>query len=122
MRAYVFTLALFLSSALSVNATDRLAIVVSPHQSFAPASLVVRVHVAPDVANRALEVVAESDDYFRSSRVQLDGDGAPATSMLEFRSLPSGNYEVRVILIDSTGRQRASAREHVIVIPSADDR
>jgi hypothetical protein len=115
-------LALFLSSALSLNARERLSIVVSPRQSFAPASLVVRVRITPDVDNRALEVVAESGDYYRSSRIQLDDDGAPATSLLEFRSLPGGNYDVRAVLIDSTGRQRASAREHVIVIPSGGDR
>ena len=122
MRAHVFPFVLFLSSALSLNASGRLAIAVSPRQSFAPASVVVRVHITPDVANRALEVVAESDGYYRSSRIQLDGDGAPATSSLEFRSLPGGDYDVRAILIDSTGRQRASAREHVIAILSVGDR
>ena len=122
MRAQVFTFGLLLSSALSLNAGERLAIVVSPRHSFAPASLVVRVHITPDVANRALEVVAESADYYRSSRIQLDGESAPATSLLEFRSLPGGDYDVRATLIDSTGRQRASAREHVVVIASAGDR
>ena len=119
MRFQVLTSALLLTSALSMHASERLAIAVSPRQSFAPASLVVRVHVTPDVANRTLEVVAESEDYYRSSRIQLDGDGAPATSLLEFRSLPGGDYDVRAILIDNTGHQRASAREHVIVFPSS---
>lgn len=122
MRTHVFTFVLFLSSALSLNASEPLTIVVSPRQSLAPASLMVRVYVAPDVANRALEVVADSEAYYRSSRIQLDGDDAPATSLLQFRSLPGGDYEVRAILIDSTGRQRAFAREHVIVIPASGDR
>jgi hypothetical protein len=122
MRAQVFTFVLFISSALSLNASERLAIAVSPRQSFAPASLVVRVHIAPNVANRALEVVAESDEYYRSSRIQLDGGDAQATSLLEFRSVPGGDYDVRAILIDSTGHQLASAREHVIVISSSGDR
>jgi hypothetical protein len=122
MRDQVFTCLLFLSSALSLNANERLALAVSPRHSFAPASVLVRVHITPDVANRVLEVVAESDDYYRSSRIQLDGDGAPATSLLEFRSLPGGDYDVRANLLDSTGRQRASAREHLIVIPSGGDR
>jgi len=122
MRAQLFTCGLFLSSALSLNASERLAIAVSPRQSFAPASLVVRVHVTPDVANRALEVVAESADYYRSSRIQLDGDGAPTSSLLEFRSLPGGDYDVRAVLIDNAGRQRASASEHIIVLSSSGDR
>jgi hypothetical protein len=122
MRAHLFASALLLSSALSANASERLAIAVSPRQSFAPASLVVRVHLTPNVANRALEIVAESDDYYRSSRIQLDGDGAPTTSLVEFRSLPGGDYDVRVILIDNTGHQRASARDHVVVLPAGGDR
>jgi hypothetical protein len=122
MRVHVFTFVLFLSSALSLNASERLAIAVSPRQSLAPASLMVRVYITPDVANRALEVVADSEAYYRSSRIQLDGDGAPATSLVEFRSLPGGDYEVRAVLIDSTGRQRASTSERVIVIPASGDR
>ena len=122
MRGHVFTIVLFLSSALPLNASERLAIAVSPRQSLAPASLMVRVSIVPDVANRALEVVAESEAYYRSSRIQLDGDGAPATSLLEFRRLPDGDYEVRAILIDSTGLPRALAREHVVVIPASGDR
>jgi hypothetical protein len=122
MRIHLFTSALFLSTALSLNASDRLAVAVSPRQTFAPASLVVRVHITPDVANRALEVVAQSEDYYRSSRIQLDGDGAPATSLLELRGLPDGVYDVQASLIDSTGHQRASAREHVVVLPSGGER
>jgi hypothetical protein len=122
MTPQLFVSALFLWSALSLNAGRPLAIAVSPLQSFAPASLVVRVHVTPDVANRALEIVVVSDDYYRSSRIQLDGNEAPATSSLEFRSLPGGDYDVRAILIDSSGHQRAAAREHVIVLPPAGER
>jgi hypothetical protein len=49
-------------------------------------------------------------------------DETPVTSSLEFRSLPGGDYDVRAILIDSAGHQRAAAREHVIVLPSGGDR
>ncbi len=122
MRTQLFVSALLLWSASSLNAGRPLAIAVSPLQSFAPASLVVRIHITPDVANRVVEVVAESDDYYRSSRIQLDGNDAPKTSSLEFRSLPGGDYDVRAILIDSSGHPRASAREHVIVLPLAGER
>jgi hypothetical protein len=118
MRAQIFASALFLWPMPPVNADSPLAIAVSPLQSIAPATVVVRVHISPNVANRALEVVAQSDDFYRSSRIQLDGDDAPTGNSLEFRSLPGGDYEVRATLIDSTGNRRASARAHVIVIPS----
>ena len=85
---------LLLSSAVSAGPIDRLTLTASPISSFAPANLVVRVHVTPDPANRALEVIAESSDYFRSSRMQLDGEDALKTIALEFRGLPPGDYLV----------------------------
>jgi hypothetical protein len=45
-----------------VNAGEPLTIAVSSLQSFAPTTLVVRIHVAPDVDNRALVVTAESGE------------------------------------------------------------
>jgi hypothetical protein len=110
---------LLLSSAVSAGPTERLTLAVSPVSSFAPTNLVVRVHVTPDPANRALEVIAESSDYLRSSRMQLDGEDAPKTVTLEFRGLPRGDYAVRSALIDSAGHERASARRQVIVLGSA---
>jgi hypothetical protein len=110
---------LLLSSAVSAGPIDRLTLTASPISSFAPANLVVRVHVTPDPANRALEVIAESSDYFRSSRMQLDGEDALKTITLEFRGLPPGDYAVWGRLIDSAGHQRASVRRQVIVLASA---
>jgi hypothetical protein len=71
MRAHLIVLALFLSLAVSVNAREPLTIAVSPSRSFAPTNLVVRVRLVPDAANRTLEVVAESNGYYRSSRIQI---------------------------------------------------
>lgn len=92
---------------------------VSPAVSFAPANLVVRTTIASDPENRAVEVVAESPEFYRSSEIQLEGDRAPRTSQFEFRSLPPGKYEVRATLRGSTGRERASVRQQVNVISSA---
>jgi hypothetical protein len=89
--------------------------------SFAPTNLTVRVHVTPDAANRALEVTADSDTYYRSSRIQLDGQHASTTMVLEFRNVPGGDYDVRATLIDSAGQRRADVHKQVQVIPSAAD-
>ncbi len=97
---------------------DRLTLKVSPAVCFAPANLVVRATVLADADNRAVEVVAESPDFYRSSEIQLDGDKAPRTNMFEFRSLPPGSYEVRAILIGSGGEERASVRQSVNVMAS----
>src|SRR6476660_1945016 len=110
---------LMLAAAARADVGDRLTMAVSPAQSFAPTTLTVRVHVTPDAENRALEVVAESGDYYRSSRIQLDGQEAPHTIVVELKSVPGGDYEVRGALIDGSGRSRSLVRTHVIVIGSA---
>jgi len=121
MKIQPFASGVFLSAALTVNAGERLTIAVFPLQSFAPTNLMVRVHVPPDDANRALEVSADSGEYYRSSRIQLDGKDALRTITVEFPRLPGGAYEIRGALIDSAGHVRAFAREQVTVLPSAGD-
>lgn len=105
-----------------LSAGERLTMTVSPAHSFAPANLRVYVRVEPNANNRALEIVAESDGFYRSSFVALDGERAPRTVLLEFRSLPSGDYEIRGVLADATGHERAHEREHVMVMSSRGDR
>jgi hypothetical protein len=110
---------LMLAAATRADVGERLTMAVSPAQSFAPTNLTIRVHVKPDAENRALEIVAESGDYYRSSRIQLDGNEASRTFVVELRSLPGGDYEVRGSLVDASGRARGLVRKHVIVIGSA---
>jgi hypothetical protein len=112
-------LIVLLSSAAVVTARQPLTMSVSPIQSFAPTTLTVRVHMEPSADNRILEVVVESDEYYRSSRVPLEGQDAPRTTSLEFRNLPSGTFEVRGALIDGLGHDRAGMRTRVIVLESA---
>jgi hypothetical protein len=95
---------------------ERLTLRVSPAVAFAPANLVVRATIAASADNRTVEIVAESEDFYRSSEIQLDGDRAPRTSQFEFRSLPPGTYEVKAILRGSSGTERASVRQQVNVI------
>jgi len=120
MRAHVFASALFLSSAVSISANEPLAITVSPMRSFAPTNLTIRIHVQPDASSRALEVVAESGEYYRSSRIQLDGAEAPRTISLEMRNLPGGDYDVRGALIDGAGREQSAVHRQVIVLGSGE--
>lgn len=119
MRARIFAAALVLSSAVPLKSNEPLTMAVSPVQSFAPTNLAIRVHVEPDAGNRALEIVADSGAYYRSSRIQLDGAEAARTIVLEIRNLPGGEYDVRGALIDSTGRERAVVRKQAIVLGSA---
>jgi hypothetical protein len=101
---------------LGAGAREPLAVRVSPAVSFAPANLIVRATIEADASNRSVLIVAESPEFYRSSEIQLDGDNAPRTNMFEFRSLPSGTYEVKAILYGADGHPRAQARQQVNVI------
>ena len=108
--------------AVGARDADRLSMRVSPSVCFAPATLVVRATIASDADNRVVLFVAESQEFYRSSEIQLEGDRAPRTSVVEFRSLPPGLYEVKTVLLGATGDERASVRQQVTVIASGGGR
>lgn len=109
---------LMLTGTLRLGAGERMMLKVSPAFAFAPANLVVRATIPADADNRAVEIVAESDDFYRSSEIQLEGERAARTSTFEFRSLPPGTYEVRANLLGADGRSRAMIRQQVNVLAS----
>jgi hypothetical protein len=108
----------FILLSSGATATDRLAMRVSPAVAFAPANLVVRTTVEADAANRAIEIVAESEEFYRSSEIQLDGAHAPRVTQFEFRSLPKGDYVVRAVLKGQGGDELASVQRQVNVVDS----
>jgi len=116
VRAWVFGLAP--TTTTVVGAKEPFSIRVSRAVSFAPTDLVIRTRVEPDANNRAMEVVADSNGFYRSSAIQLEGDRAPKTTTFEFRSLPPGEYEVTAVVIGADGQRRALARAHVNVVES----
>jgi hypothetical protein len=120
VRAWVCGLAVMTSTV--VGAKEPLSIQVSPAISLAPANLVIRARLEPDADNRAMEVVVESGEFYRSSAIQLDGDRAPRTTTFEFRNVPPGEYEVSALVIGTDGQQRALERSHVNVMESGASR
>jgi len=115
-------LAGILMSIAPLGGTETLKMKVSPMQSFAPANLYVRLSIEPNANNRVVSIVAESEDYFRSSEVALEGDQGPRTVIVQFRSVPGGQYEVRGTVGDSMGNEVASTRQNVFVLASGSDR
>jgi|SRR5437762_67797 len=108
------------ASGLSVGAGERFTMKASPEVSFAPAHLTVRTTVEPDPDNRALEIVIDSPDFYRSSLIQLEGDRAPRTSIIEFRSVPGGSYQISARLLGQSGESRAYVRHVVDVLANGD--
>jgi hypothetical protein len=103
----------------AANADGKLSMKVSPAVAFAPANLIVRTTIASDADNRAIVIVAESADFYRSSEMQLDGEHAPKTNIIQFRSLPMGEYSVRAVLKGQGGRELASTAQTVNIVDSA---
>ena len=118
VRACVLGILMASAATLPAGAGEPITLKVSPAVAFAPANLVVRATVEVNAANRAIEIVAESTDFYRSSEMQLEGEKAPRTNTFEFRSLPPGTYEVRAKLVGADGQARAAVRQQVNVIAS----
>ena len=111
-----------MTATLRAGNAELMTLKVSPAIAFAPANLIVRAMIDADARNRTIEVVAESTDFYRSSEIQLEGDKAPRTSTFEFRSLPSGTYEVTATVRDASGEARAAVRSHVSVLAADGER
>ena len=109
MKGYAILAGVLFLGAVPSQAGSTITLRVSPTMAFAPADLLIRASVDVNADNRKLEIVAESNDYYRSSEIQLDGEDAVRTSLVSFRSLPGGEYTVRVIVRGSRGEVLASS-------------
>jgi hypothetical protein len=89
----------------------------APHVAYAPADLRARLTVTPRAGNRSLVLIAESEDFYRSSEVPLEGEGAPRSVTVQFRGLPRGEYSVSGELRDADGRVLAAVRQDISVLP-----
>jgi hypothetical protein len=116
MKARCLVVAMVLTVTAVTGAKEPLSIRVSPAFSFAPANLVIRTSVEPDAENRAMEVIADAADFYRASTISLEGDRSPKTMMVEFRSLPPGDYKVTATLISVNGHRRAVAHAQINVV------
>jgi hypothetical protein len=97
-----------------LNGAERLVMRVSPLVAMAPAWVTVQTTVEADTENRALEIIVESLEFYRSSMIQLDGQYAPRVNLFQFPNLPVGQYQVTGIVAGSGGR-RATAKGWLVV-------
>jgi hypothetical protein len=116
----IFCGLLLTMSGMSAGAGEKITMKASPEISFAPAHLIVRTTIEPDPDNRAIEVTVDSPDFYRSSTIQLEGDQAPRTSVVEFPGVPGGNYEISARLLDERGASRGLVRRVVDVITNSE--
>jgi hypothetical protein len=103
-----------------VHGAETLTIRVSPAVSAAPAMVTVRTLVEAHADNRALDIIAESRDFYTSTQVTLQGAESPRFNEVRFRSLPQGSYEVTVILMGSHGQRAYVTRKVLVGVPEPD--
>src|SRR5215510_10410968 len=106
MMKYCVSLAFFMALTIGgpdAHAASRVSLRVAPAISLAPASIKIEARVEPNDDNRLLSVEVDSVSYWRSSDFSLDGRNAQRVSQLVLKGLPSGVYEVRAVLVGSSG-------------------
>jgi hypothetical protein len=97
------------------TAVERLQLQVTPAVSMAPASVLVRAIIERDATNRQLEIVADSESFYRRTVVDLDGEQAPKVNELRMVDVPGGEYEITATLYDEHG-ERINARRSIMVM------
>lgn len=122
MNVRILTCGMFVLFAMLLDGNDLLTMQVTPSVAIAPAHLVVRTIIQANQANRAIEISVESEDFYRSSEIPLDGDNAPKKSQFEFRSVPVGQYVIRAVLKGSNEETLATVRRQVDVVDNRLDR
>jgi hypothetical protein len=104
-----------IGSAVILDGGQLLTVRVLPKVATAPANLWITATVEADERNRSLEISAQSDDFVRSSEVQLDGRDAQRVYDFNFPGVPRGNYEVTGTLMGIDGKRAVVTRVVMVV-------
>jgi hypothetical protein len=102
---------------LPLHGAERLRALIWPAVASAPAAVRVEVLIETHDDNRALEIVVDSGDYYRSSMIAIEGARGPRYHSVSYRGLPAGAYEVQVTLRGPAGVTRAMQRQRLEIIP-----
>jgi hypothetical protein len=90
------------------HGADAITVKITPRVCLEGENVRVTVRVDPDPDNRMLLIEVDAVSFFRSSKIQLNGDRAPSLHTLFLRSPPSGTYVVRATLTHTDGITRST--------------
>ena len=82
----------------------------TPRFVSAPGYLRSLIRVAPNADNRLMRVEIDSESYYRSSDIQLDGASAPMSHFMDWKEVPAGKYDLIVTVLGPSGDTRAVRR------------
>jgi hypothetical protein len=79
--------------------------------------MLVQVLVTRDAENQWMRVTAESESYYSSSEMELEGEYSPRVKVIRFRDVPAGWYEVTGTVFDHHKKVKGQSRRSVLVFP-----
>ena len=79
-----------------IGADEAVSIAIRPAVMSAHGSMQLKVLVERNDRNRSLTWEVDGPNYYRSSRLELEGASAPRSWFFLVRGLPEGEYDVRV--------------------------
>jgi hypothetical protein len=97
--------ALLLLASATAAAEAPVSIAVRPTILFAGGDVRTTVRTPRDARNRELRISIDAAEYYASSDVQLDGDGAATTHQFTWKGLPGGAYRVEATLLREDGHK-----------------
>ena len=98
------------------TANEAVAVRATPQMSLEPTTPTITATVERHADNRALDIQVVSSDYYRASRVQVNGDEAPRVTTTSYEGVPGGSYEIRTTVLGPGGKPRATASAFVQVL------
>lgn len=82
----------------------------------APGDVEFSIQISPTIKTHELRVFAESESYYRSTTIGLDGLDSEPLHHFIWRSFPVGEYRVVGMLVDSDGSEEIIVRSALKVI------
>ena|SRR5437867_7484253 len=77
------------------------------------------VQVEKNSINRLLRIVVDSENYYRSSDVPLDGEQSAVSHFFTLNNLPAGSYAFLAIVYDRSG-ERSRVEQSFLIISAFD--
>jgi hypothetical protein len=115
--AHALTIFTLLSTGALAESAAPLRARVWPPVTVAPATVRIEILIEANDDNRALEIAVDSDVYYRSSTIVLEGPRAARFHAVHYRGIPEGVYDLTVRLLGSSAAVRAVQHQRFIVAP-----
>jgi hypothetical protein len=111
MRRRLLLAGLLVLAAPPIGAEPPILLRVTPKIALAPANVEIRATFTRHPDNRKISIIAESQDYYRRSEIDLEGSATPQTYVIQYRDLPEGQYQIVAVLETADGQTVRAAGE-----------